>query len=319
MSKELYLYTGIFGFTAESLISGINDNMGKPATIRVNTPGGSLFATWGIVAKMREHGDITISVDGMAMSGGAFMLPYAKKRKALSVSKIMIHRADMTVESPEDQKFLDDINADLKAEFLKQIDGAKFALITGYTIDQIFDPTSRIDVYLSAQQALEVGLIDEIIQLTDEEVTAFNNKLSEIAAFSNTPIVQKVNAHINMDLNKLKAEHPTVFAEAVALGVSQEKDRVGSWLAWNTIDPKAVAEGIEAGTQVTPKVISEFSVKAVSANMLANVEKDKVVDVKLPEAGQVAASADPVKDEKIAAFEAEKKQALAQRLGKDPK
>ena len=53
MAKELYLYNPIYSFVAEEVIKELNASMDDNVTLRLNTPGGSVFAGWGIIAKMK--------------------------------------------------------------------------------------------------------------------------------------------------------------------------------------------------------------------------------------------------------------------------
>jgi len=128
MAKEILLYGGIFNFSAETLIAEMDEHKDEPVAIRLNTPGGDVFAGWGIIAKMLEHGDITLKVDGVVSSMGAFMLIFGEKgkREALDISKINLHRADMFVGSEEDQKFLDGVNKDIFDKLKASIDEKKF-------------------------------------------------------------------------------------------------------------------------------------------------------------------------------------------------
>ena len=157
MAKELLLYSPIFDFTAETLITGIEDNMDEPVIIRANTPGGDVMAGWGIIAKMQEHGDITMKIDGSVASMGTFITIFADNVEALDISKIHLHRASGDVDNQEDQDFVDSVNADLKKKLKAKIDEAKFKEITGVSINQLFDADKRVTVTLTAKEAKADG------------------------------------------------------------------------------------------------------------------------------------------------------------------
>ncbi len=272
MKKELYLYNPIYSFVAESLLSQIEDNIENEVTLRANTPGGSVFAAYGIYAKIKEHGNINLKVDGSADSAGSFLPLYAKTSEALNVSRFTFHRADMFVENEQEQALLDGVNKDLKAQMLKKIDADKWLEITGITIDQLFDPNTRIDVTLTGLQAKKVGLIDKVVNLTPEiekSMAAFNTKLFNVSAENksnnNNPKQNK------MTIEQLKAEHPGVYAEVIALGKSEEKDRVESIMAFVEVDPSACKTAIESGKNLTQKQMSEFAIKAFSKDTVAAV------------------------------------------------
>jgi len=303
MPKELYLYSPIYDFVAENLITKLEDNKTSDVVIRMNTPGGSVFSGWGIIAKMKEHtGKIHLKVDGSVASMGSFILAYATSAEALDVSRIMIHRANGYVETPEDQKFLDDINADLRKKFALKIDEAKLKELKGIGFDEIFDSTKRIDVWLSAKEAKQIGLIDKVVKLNPVEMSAFNNAF-EIAAIHNeeTENSEKNKKITPMNIEKLKAEHPEVYAAVIALGIAQEKDRVGAWLAFNAIDPVAVKKGITDGKNITQTEMAEFTVTALGAKTLGEIEGKSTKAVKTEE---VESKEKTDKEKQIAEFEA---------------
>lgn len=274
MSKELYLYSPIYNFVAQDLISAMEDT-NEDIVMRVNSPGGDVFAGWGIAAKMIEHtGKITIKVDGAAMSMGAALLVFADKVEALDVSTIMLHRASMYISKPEDQVFLDKVNAGLRAKLETKIDGKKLKELKGVSIKNLFEDETRLDLFLSAKEAKQIGLVDKINVLTPNELTAFNNKMFAVAAEHTPENPLPTQKNNKMTLEKLKAEHPELYNQIFALGVAQEKDRVEACLVFNEIDPVAVKAAIEGGKPLTQKQMSEFSLKALSGKTLASVQAD---------------------------------------------
>tara|TARA_R110001606_G_scaffold374612_3_gene532480 strand:+ start:647 stop:1609 length:963 start_codon:yes stop_codon:yes gene_type:complete len=293
MAKELYLYGGVHEYSVEDLLEKIEANMDEEIVLRLNTPGGNVLAGWGLIAKMREHGNVTIKVDGSAMSMGAVMLPFAKKVEALDVSRILIHRADMYVSSPEDQAFLDGINKDLRAKLTSKIDEAKLKEITGFSISDIFNPKQRLDVILDAKQAKKIGLVDKVNKLSPEEAKAMTEKLYNVAA-SAAPVDQEVKPNVklkplNMDIDKLKADHPLVFAAVFALGVTKgaddHKELCAAWNQFSDVDAEAVKAGIESG--VAPKM-SEVITLMKKGGASAEVAAIEVESTGIVEAGVAA-------------------------------
>lgn len=268
MPKEIYLYSPVYDFVAQDLISAMNENT-EELTMRVNSPGGSVFANYGICAKMQEHGNVNIKVDGAAMSSAANLLPYAKSVECLDVSTFLLHRADMYVESESDKAFLARINKDLRAKLLARVDAVVFKEVTGFSIDEMFDSEKRIDIMLDAKQAKKIGLVQKINKLTPSEVEAFNSKmLFNIAAYNDNKNQQKQKT---MTIDALKSEHPALFAQVVALGVEKEKDRVEACLAFIDVDAKGAIEAINSGKDLSQKQMAEFAVKAMSKKSLTDL------------------------------------------------
>jgi ATP-dependent protease ClpP protease subunit len=301
MAKELYLYSGIYSFTAESLIAAMEENKSEDITLRLNSPGGSVPAGWGIIAKMIEHGNVSIKVDGVAASMGAMLLPFAQNVTVLDVTKIMLHKADMMVESPEDQKFLDDVNKDLLKALTKKIDNTKLKELKGIGLSELFASGERKDMWLSAKEAKDIGLVDKITKLTPQEAKAFDEKFYSIAATAEPKIIQPIKTENKMTVAEFKAAHPDVFASVVQLGIDQEKDRVSACLVFNEIDPKGVKEAIESGKPLSQTQMAQFSLKAASAQSLKKIISDNATTI-IADAGDGKVLTDEEKE--IAAFKA---------------
>ncbi len=272
MAKELYLYSPIFSFTAEELISQLDANLGNEVVIRSNSPGGSVFSGWGIIAKMKEHGNVTVKVDGIAASMAAFMLIFADKVEALDVSKIMIHRADMETSDEESKKFLKSINDQIKSKLVAKVDVEKLKEISGYSVDEIFAEDKRIDVWLSAKEAKQIGLVDEIVSLDPKEIKALTERFFNVAAQATTTQIVKPENQIKMTIEKLKAEHPELFNQVQALGAASEKDRVQAWLTFVDIDADAVKKGIDTDKAPSLKEQAELNRKLMSAEAIVKIE-----------------------------------------------
>lgn len=272
--KELYLYSPIYDFVAETLISAMEEADGLDICMRVNSPGGNPISTWGVCAKMQERTNSNkIKVDGGAMSSACYMLLFADEVEALDVSTFMLHRAAMYNPSPEDQLYVDKVNADLRAKLEAKVGAAKFKQVTGVSIKSMFEDEERIDVNLTAKQMKELGIVTKITKLNPADITAFNDKMYRVAAATSeqeqvkTPIIKNT-----MTIEKLKAEHKDVFDAIFNQGVEAEKDRAGAWMTYADVDPEAVKKGIEGGKAISQTQMSEFTRKAISAETLKALE-----------------------------------------------
>ena len=137
------------------------DDPDKDIFLYINSPGGSVSAGLAIYDTIRylKCEVVTICV-GLAASMGAFLLASGAKgkRKALPNSEIMIHQpsggaygqaSDVKIHAEHIVKTRKKLN-DLLAE------------MTGKPLSVIEEATER-DNFLSAEEALEFGLIDEIV------------------------------------------------------------------------------------------------------------------------------------------------------------
>lgn len=287
MSNEILLYSPIFDFTAESFINQLNDLDGEDVTVRINSPGGSVFAGWGMVAKSKEYaGNIKIKVDGNASSMAAIFLLFHKNVEALNVSKFTLHRASVFGQiSDQDKKMLDQINADIRKAFESKLNVEEFEKVAGVSMDDFFNSEEVIDVDINATQAKKIGLISKINKLEAEAFAQLNKKF---AAFS-TKEVAALNQSNNfknkkaMTIDQLKAEHPAVYAQVLELGQSNgikaERDRAGSWLAFGDVDFPSVAKGIKDGEKLSQTAMAELSRKSFSAKSLKDAEAESEEEI----------------------------------------
>ena len=132
----------------------------KDISLYINSPGGSVSAGMAIYDTMNFiKCDVSTICIGMAASMGAFLLSAGAKGKriALPHSEIMIHQP---LGGAQGQASDIKIRADLilrTRDMLNKI----LAENTGKSIEQIEKDTDR-DNFMTAEQALEYGLIDKI-------------------------------------------------------------------------------------------------------------------------------------------------------------
>lgn len=276
MSKELYLYNPIYSYTAEDLMRSFEEFKDEEITLRVNTPGGSVFDGYGILAKMKEHGNVTIMLDGMAASMGAFMLPFAKKVIAYDLAKVMIHRADAYTGG--DQTRIDnlaDINKTLRAKFESSIDSEKFLKVTGKTFDDVFNASERIDIWLTAKDAKKIGLVDEVRVMTPEVQATIAASMGGELPTAKTqkenekelPIIIKA-----MTKEELKAKYPEAHASIVSEARESEQDRIEAWMMFQDTDKEAVEAGIASGKAPSVKEVTALTKKAIAKASVATLE-----------------------------------------------
>ena len=138
-----------------------SEDPGKDINLYINSPGGSVTAGMAIYDTMNYiKCDVCTTCIGMAASMGAFLLSGGTKGKrfALPNAEIMIHQP-----SGGAQGQATDIN--IVAEHItktKRKLNEILAANTGKPIEVIEQDTER-DNYMSAQEAMEYGLIDRVI------------------------------------------------------------------------------------------------------------------------------------------------------------
>lgn len=137
----------------------------KDIQLYINSPGGSITAGFAIYDTMQYiKCDVSTICIGLAASFGAFLLAGGAKGKriALPNAEIMIHQPAIHGNGVQGQatdiKIVSD-HIQKSKERLNRI----LAENTGKSIEQIRIDTER-DNYMSAEEALNYGLIDKIIE-----------------------------------------------------------------------------------------------------------------------------------------------------------
>jgi ATP-dependent protease ClpP protease subunit len=242
----------------------------------MNTPGGSVYDGYGMIAKYNEFPNgKKIKVDGRADSFGAFMLCYANPQdvECLDVSSFTFHRAalptwiesDANYFTTEVKEQLNTINATLRTAIESKCTAQQWKTVTKTSLDDMFSLSSRIDVKLNATQAKKLGIVGNINAITPK-------KLQEIKAYSQD-LAAELFTHIKaeiMTIQDVKAN--TEVYEAIKADIlNAEKDRIGAFVAFKDIDPTAVLEEIVSGRSFTQTFAANMSVKAMSKQGIANL------------------------------------------------
>jgi ATP-dependent Clp protease protease subunit len=134
----------------------------KDISIYINSPGGSIYAGLAIYDTMNFiKPDVQTMCVGIAMSMGSLLLTGGArgKRSALPNSRILIHQPSAGFEG---QSTDIEIHAQEILRTRKRIDEI-YAGHTGQSEEQVHRDMER-DRFFTAQQAVEYGLIDRVIE-----------------------------------------------------------------------------------------------------------------------------------------------------------
>jgi len=126
--------------------------------IRVNSTGGDLTSGATMFTRIKEHGNVTAIVDGIAASAASVLLMGAKTIKMSPAALLMIHNAWAGTEG-------DYREMASTADMLKTANAAMIAaykMRTGMSEAEL-QSMMDADTYMSAEKALELGFIDEIV------------------------------------------------------------------------------------------------------------------------------------------------------------
>jgi ATP-dependent Clp protease protease subunit len=166
--KERIIFIGseITDVTAELAVAQLlfleAEDPDKDIQIYINSPGGAVSAGFAIYDTMQYiKSDVSTICIGRAASMGAFLLAAGAKGKrfALPNADIMIHQPlGGTQGQAEDIR----IQAEKIIQIRERLNDI-LAERTGQPLDRIAKDTDR-DYYMTAQEAVEYGIIDEVIE-----------------------------------------------------------------------------------------------------------------------------------------------------------
>ena len=163
--RIIFIGPSIDDYSSSLIIAQIlflmSDNKNQDINIYINSPGGSVTAGMAIYDTMQfVPCDIQTYCLGQASSMGAVLLAAGThgKRHALPNSRVMIHQpwggaggtaSDILIQSEELKRYKNSLNEIL-------------AKHTGKALKQVKTDTDR-DHYMTAEEAKEYGLVDEVI------------------------------------------------------------------------------------------------------------------------------------------------------------
>lgn len=178
---EVWIYdeVGYWGTTAEDFAKALADVQAKTITLRVNSPGGSVFDGVAIYNSLVAHpATVNVKVDGVAASIASVIVMSGDTVEMGRGTRMMIHNPSAGVigQAADLRAF-----ADLLDEIAKDIAGF-YAHRAGGTVDQWL-ATMDGEKWYSAQEAVDAGLADSILGADDAPKDSVEPKVFDLSAF----------------------------------------------------------------------------------------------------------------------------------------
>ena len=169
--RIIFLGTAIDDMVANLIVAQMllldSENPEKDIMLYINSPGGSVTAGLAIYDTMQHiRADVQTICLGQAASMGAFLLSSGAKGKRLALphSRVLIHQplggaqgqaTDIEIQANEILRIKKSLNSILASN-------------TGQALKKIEKDTDR-DYIMTAQEAVEYGMIDKVITLEDNK------------------------------------------------------------------------------------------------------------------------------------------------------
>lgn len=193
----------------------------KQIKMRIHCGGGSVIEGLPIYDCLNTSGlDRIVEIEGMAASMASVLAQAASpgKRRIHESGTIMIHRVKGSEWGNADElrayaDLIDDREKRIKQIFIKNTGQ------TAETVDGWF--AKNTDFWVNAEQALALGLVDEIIKApADAQVLPFNKleKMTEKAAYE--ALSNSLNSHDKSQNNNMEKLQVLIMAALAARGIS---------------------------------------------------------------------------------------------------
>ena len=173
------------GVSPQAFIKALNETTASTIHLRVNSPGGSVFAARAIEQAIREHKSTIIAhIDGLAASAASFLVMAADSIHMAPGSFLMIHKAwTMTYGNADDLRkgaaLLDQIDVSLVKTYARR-SAKDDAQIAAWMADE---------TWFVAEDAVANGFADAV---DDSEASANASGKWNLSAYAHAPVTDRV-------------------------------------------------------------------------------------------------------------------------------
>ena len=177
---EILLYDeiGPWGVTAKDFAGAMAQAGAGDITVRVNSPGGSVFDGLAIYNALKAHpGAVNVVVDGLAASAASFIAMAGDTVSMAESSMMMIHNASAVVMGNRN---------DLRdtANVLDKVDAQMadiYAAKTGKPADEISGMMDA-ETWMTAAEAKDAGFCDALCAAPDKKTAKVDDSVVQAAA-----------------------------------------------------------------------------------------------------------------------------------------
>jgi len=250
-STHIHIYDeiGVHGVTAKSFLEDLKDLKGKDITVHINSAGGDVFQGQAIYSALKSYtGKVTVKIEGLAASMATIIALAGDRIEMTANSLFMIH-------SPMSNVFGNKSQMRRQINALEKVESTMLSVYSKRTkmSDDKINLMMETETWLSADEALQMGFIDEVIGavkvVAKYDCSGFQNKTAE-------EIVNTLN------INNPKNDEP------------MQQDDLKSWFVAQMSDLKEMITGkaeeaqtpteetVEPATQTTTEEVNVDDLKA---------------------------------------------------------
>ena len=203
----IYDWFGIEATSPKAVNDAISNANGEELEVEINSGGGDVFAGSEIYTALKSYqGNVTVKIVGLAASAASVIAMAGKKIVMSPTAQMMIHN----VSSGASGDYRDMEHASGVLKNANETIANSYMLKTGMKRDELLDMMNN-ETWLTPQQALEKGFIDEIM---------FNNQMNLVASIGVAQILpqsvlNKIRNSVKNPLNSEK-EDAVIFMQQKA-------------------------------------------------------------------------------------------------------
>lgn len=274
----IFDYIGFFGVEAEAFVREVGALDVDEITVRINSPGGSVFDGWAIYNALQSHpAKVTTIVEGLAASAASFIAQAGDRRIMRKASQMMIHNAWGVCQGPasdmrEMADRLERLSATIAGIYASRSGGPQAPWIEAMNDETWFSP----------DEAVTAGLADTVDDPAKDDATTnhFDLSIFNYAGRPNAPAPHIAASSRQAEDNRKEGTMPNLKD-----GLRQ---RLG--LAENQVDDDTVLAALDealnerASDETPPTAVAELSADALAAaaanHGLAVVDQDTFTEVR---------------------------------------
>lgn len=271
-----------YGYGSSEYVAWMLEGMqGREVNIRVNSLGGSAIAGLDIATRLKEHGNCTVHLMGMNASAATILAMGAKKVCMDSNGGMLIHKCMIWYEEWGNMN-ADDLRQAIEemAKTADQADSYDVIALKWYmnrakkSADEVLE-LMKANKFITAEEALEWGFVDEIENCADAAPTAQARALAWVAQADASILasaqLKRTDARggidINPNNNNMKKTYTAIAAlagiEAPYQAVADKEGNVGCYMAEAQLD---VLEVAAAKAQADAEALAKANIDLATAN-----------------------------------------------------
>lgn len=210
MAKKILVidgYIGAYAFSKQYVRNFLNEAGKNPVEIQVNSLGGSVDDAISINNQIMEHGDVTIVYSAFNASSATILGLGAKHIIIHSNSFYLVHKPMFWVDEwgTKNEDDIDQLIAKLekKKEDLAKITmsiAKMYMTKTGKPLQEVMDLMKK-NAWLTAQEALEFGFVDEVVEPAQAINHLENERMVAMISGNDLPPLPRQNPPASQPVN----------------------------------------------------------------------------------------------------------------------